>query len=302
MVDSLNKHDHKASYRNSNLNFELYELALDNLPFGISIQTKDRTIQYENETAVIFFGNASLHEKCYRRWNYLPGEGDSICKDCPATICSQDKKIHQILRKTLNQQQQEIYVEIQCIPILNSVGEIVQYLEIIKDVTNQENTKILAKYSIEEIVKSLEFSLINYGTTGSEIIVTDQLQFITTDFATTVYKLASFTYIGLFQNKDLRLGLYGPLPVLDYVDYSMLIFTFNLISQNIIDPRKGGKDNCMLLIFYKRDFQFIFSKRDNIATYITSKITQIPFLEEIDASWFEKFKSDIKQYLIELSC
>ena len=301
MNKTFDEDDNKDSSKKPSFNFEVYELALENLPFGVSIQTKDRVIQYENEKAASLFGNNLLHDRCYHRWNYISGEGNSICKDCPATISFQDKKMHQVFRKTFNPQLEEIFLEIQCIPILNKDGEVAKYLEIIKDVTDQENAKVLVKYSKRDIIDSLEFSLIKYGITGSEIVATDNIRFITTDFETTLFKLASFTFIGLFQNKDIHPGLFGRLPVVDYLDFSMFIFAFNLPSKELTDPRKKGKDNCMMLMLYKREFNFLFSERDKITAFIISKFANISFLEEINSNWLERFKVDFKNYLTEIN-
>ena len=58
-------------------NPELYQAVLDNLPFGVSIQTKNRVIIYENKFISSLLG--SYYKRyCYDRWNYLPDRENEI--------------------------------------------------------------------------------------------------------------------------------------------------------------------------------------------------------------------------------
>ena len=49
---------------------ENFRQILDKLPFGISVQTKDREIIYEN-TKVKELVGSFLYRQCYNRWHYL---------------------------------------------------------------------------------------------------------------------------------------------------------------------------------------------------------------------------------------
>jgi len=101
---------------------ENFEWILDKLPFGISVQTPDRQIIYENKTVKELVGTY-LFRQCYNRWHYLPERRDKPCPDCPAIIGFQDKSEHRIFRKTSNENGDDLFLEIQFIPILNKKSE-----------------------------------------------------------------------------------------------------------------------------------------------------------------------------------
>jgi hypothetical protein len=273
-----------------------FELILNALPFGISVQNLDRTVLYENQKAIDLTGSFKLRH-CFTRWKHLPDEGDAICKDCPATISLIDKSAHKIFRKTLSKDSKELFLEIQVIPILEKDGGISKYVEILRDVTESESAKILVDKPISTLLDQLEFSISRYGKTGGEIVFNDNLSFFTQKISEYIQKLTMFTYIGVFQNNFSQEGLFGPLPVLDVPEKSMMVCSFRLNSKNVTDPRKEGMEPCLLMIFFDRNNYFMFEKRNMLLEFLNNEISKISFLEDLDDVWFLNLKNKLKKFI-----
>ncbi len=219
---------------------------LNSLPFGITLQSIDRIILYENEKAKELTGSYKNHQ-CFTRWMYLEGEGNTVCKDCPATISLIDGVKHKVFRKTITKDNKDIFLEIQSIPVLNKNGTVSKYIEILNDVSNDEKIKSLVDNPVSKIIENLEFSVSIYGKTGGEILLKDQLQFFTSPIEY-IQRLSLFTYIGIFQNYFNQIGLFGPLPVLDNLNKSMMVYSFRLHSSSVTDPRIKGTVPCLFYV------------------------------------------------------
>ena len=269
---------------------------LNSLPFGISIQDKDRIILFENEKAKSLTGSF-CHKKCFLRWKYLPEEGNSICKDCPATISLIDFSPHRIFRRTLNRQFKELLIEIHAIPVLEKDGKLSKYIEILHDVTNDETARTLANKPISDVIDSIEFSFSKYGPTAGEVFLKDVSFFPKQEES--IQKLTMFAYIGIFQNNFDQEGLFGPLPVLDFPYKSMLAYSFRTTSPHIKDPRKCGMEPCLLFIYFERDSYFLFEKRNEILTFLNNKLEKT-LIEEMTENWFKQFKSEFKSFMFSL--
>jgi len=125
-----------------------YQWILDELPFGVSVQTVNREILYENETMKELVGSY-ISRHCFNRWHYLPGKGDEACKDCPATIGFKDGKSHKVFRKTQDKNGEDIFIEIQFLPVKNEDQEIDKFIEIITNVSLLDKAKVLATTPLE---------------------------------------------------------------------------------------------------------------------------------------------------------
>ena len=275
----------------------ILDVIINNLPFGISVQDKKRLIIFENDKAKELVGPFQS-QHCYLRWDHIPGEGKTICKDCPATMSLIDGTSHKIFRKTLNRNNGDLFIEIQVIPIIERDKSINTYIEIINDVSDDQKVKSLINIPIAEIVDNLQFSISSYGDTGGEIIIKDELPFFENSQAY-IQKLSLFTYIGVFQNNFDREGLFGPLPVLDLPNKSMMVYSFRLHSHTITDPRRNGQEPCLLLIYFNRDNYIIFEHRLEILDFLNKRFFNKK-LEEINEIWFDLFKSEFKGLLIKL--
>lgn len=288
--------DLSGNFFNNIEDYNNFELILNALPFGISVQTSERIVLYENQKAKELTGSYKLH-LCFNRWKHLPDEGDAICKDCPATISLIDKSPHKIFRKTLSKDSKELFLEIQVIPILEKNGDITKYVEILRDVSESETAKVLIEKPIGMLLNQLEFSMSKYGKTGGEVVFNDELSFFTKKINEYIQKLTMFTYIGVFQNNFNQEGFFGPLPVLDVPKKSMMLYSFRLPSKDVIDPRKEGMEPCLLMIFFDRDNYFMFEKRNLILNFFNNEINKISFIEDLDIEWFQDLKEKLRKMI-----
>ncbi|OLS19790.1 MAG: hypothetical protein HeimC3_44110 [Candidatus Heimdallarchaeota archaeon LC_3] len=276
--------------------FKNFEVILNSLPFGISVQNIDRAVLYENEKAKELTGSFKLRN-CFNRWEHLPDEGEKICKDCPAIISLLDKSPHKIFRKTLNKNSKEFFLEIQIIPILEKDGSINKFVEVLTDVTKQESAKVLVDKPVETLLNELQLSISKYGQIGGEILFKDEISFLQDKVSDYIQKLTMFTYIGVFQNNFYQEGFFGPLPVLDKPEKSMMVYSFRLNSENVTDPRKEGKEPCLLMMFFDRDNYFMFEKRNVILSFLNQEISKIVKIEDLNNNWFDNFKMDLKNLI-----
>lgn len=270
------------------------DLILNNLPFGISVQNKARIVIYENNKAKELTGSfRSRH--CFNRWDHLPDEGKKICKDCPATISLIDHASHKVFRKTLDRNFQDLYLEIQVVPLMEKTGQVNRYIEIINDVSKDESIKPLVNKSPDDLANNMKFCISKYGAMGGEILRNDNLEFLDQHY---IQKLTMFTYIGIFQNNFSQEGLFGPIPVLDIPAKLMLVYSFR-VKSNISDPRNEGMEPCLLLIFIDRENYRIFDKRERVLAFLNSNLEKINILD-LTKEWFTNFKYKFREIIIKL--
>lgn len=272
-------------------------IILNTLPFGLSVQNRKRVILYENDKCKELTGSFKNHH-CYGRWKYITGEGEAICQDCPAIVTLIDGVKHKVFRKTVNRAQEDLYLEIQSIPVLEKDGSIQKYIEIINDVSNDEKIKSLVNKPFSEFIEDLQFSISIYGKTGGEVLLKDTLDFFP-DPILYIQKLSMFTYIGVFQNYHGQIGLFGPLPVLDIMNKSMMVYSFRLASSTVTDPRKNGMENCLFITYLDRDDYFIFEERDKILSFFNNTFEN-KNVEDLDEEWFKNLKLEFKKFLTTL--
>ena len=269
---------------------ESFEWILDELPFGISVQKIDRTIIYENQKVRELVGSF-LYRQCYNRWHYIPERKNKPCPDCPASIGFSDKQRHTIFRKTIDEKGNDLFLEIQFIPILNEDEEVEKYIEIIRNVKLTDKTRILSDKTPDEILDSVQISFVKYGYLGGEVITTDQLNFVKKDnLNELITKVTVYIFSGVMQGFENQKGLFGPFPVLDKTDYLMETFIFQLIDDQA-DYRFNGKQPCLLLMFFPREYYFLFEKRKEIEDYIFMDIENWKDIDSLNIDTHEDFKN-----------
>ena len=277
-----------------------FQWILDELPFGISVQTIDRKILYENQTVKNLVGSY-VYRHCFNRWHYLPGKGDEPCPDCPATIGFQDNKSHKVFRKTQDKNGEDLFIEIQFLPIFDKDQEITNFIEIINNVSLLDKAKVLSMSSAEDIVSSLQFSFVKFGETGGEIIATDNLDFAKTEnLEEIIVKLTVYIFSGVFQGFENQEGLFGPFPVLDRTEYLMEAYLFRIKDSQIKDPRLNGMQPSMILFFFPREHYFLFEKRNDIEEFISKKIKEWKNLQNINDTTHKNFARDMRIFLQKL--
>ncbi len=277
-----------------------FEWVLDELPFGVSVQTINRQILYENEAVKDLVGSY-VYRHCFNRWHYLPGKGNEPCPDCPATIGFQDGKSHKVFRKTQNSNGEDLFIEIQFLPIFNEDNEITKFIEIINNVTLLDKAKVLAMTPIEDIANAVQFSFVKFGETGGEIIATDNLDFAKSEnLEDIIVKITVYIFSGVIQGFESQEGLFGPFPVLDKTEYLMEAYLFRIKDDNTKDPRLQGMQPCMILFFFPREYYFLFERRNELSDFISKKIAEWSKLQNITDSVHKEFVTQIRELLQKL--
>ena len=108
-----------------------------------------------------------------------------------------------------------------------------------------------------------------------------------------------FTYIGIFQNNFNQLGLFGPLPVLDILNKSMMVYSCRLHSSSVTDPRKKSMEPILFITFFDRNDYFVFEKRDKILEFL-NKSFENKSVEELTEEWFLNIKTEFKNLLLSI--
>ena len=290
MVDKSNEDEKK----------EEFQWILDKLPIGISVQTPSREILYENEAVKKLIGSY-LHRQCYHRWHYLPGRVNKPCPDCPAVVGMENITAHKIFRKTKDEKGDDLYLEIEFIPVTDSEGKLEKFIEIIRNVTLQEKSKVLATKSVDEIVNGIQVSIVKFGALGGEIITTDQLDFEKSEnLEEIITKLTVYIFSGLIQGYEEQEGFFGPFPVLDKINYLLEVFICRIKDEEEIDSRFEGMQPCMILLFFPRDYVFLFEERIQIENFIFKKIDEWESIQSITQVRHDNFASELKQFITKL--
>ncbi len=275
-----------------------FEWLIDALPFGISIQTKDRIVLYENKAVKELLGNFKGNY-CYRRWKYLPDGGKEPCKDCPVFLAFEDKTQHSIFRKTEDRNGDPLFLEVSMVPILNKANELEYYIEIIKTVDLKDKKTILATERINDIVNKLKFSLVKFGESGADVIYKDKLNIEgVKDEELFVIKLTVYVFSAFVQGNRNSAGFYGPLPVMDKEKYLMFGYSFIIRDKKAKDPRKKGYEQSILFFILPRKYYFILSNRRLFEAFISQNLSSFTLLDQITLDVYETLKEDIRQYIV----
>ncbi len=286
------------------LNLGGFSKLLDSMPFAISVQRVEKQIVvYENKKMIELVGSY-LNKPCYSRWLYIPGLGEGPCPDCVLPDVKADKQAHRVFRKTITKNGDPLFLEIELIPLISddANGKITHYMEVIKPVDLTSKAIIMSKSSIDEVINSLEFSMVKFGKFGGDLIYTNQLYFLgKEDVSTFLVKLSAFTFAGVFQGQNKRKGLYGPLPVLDKVNYLTNVYIFKVLDENRSDKRFKGEEHCILFIFYPREYHFLFSERDKIENFLKKEFSEISKIEQITEKFFHELTVDVKEKVKEVN-
>ena len=270
---------------------------LDELPYGISVQDTNHIVLYENKKVKELVGTY-MGKQCFNRWSYIPGGGQGPCQDCMMTVTIKDKKEHKVFRRTINKQGEEIFLEIHHIPLIEENGEVNQFIELIKVCSEHEKGKVLSIQTPEEVLENIQFSIVQFGDLGGEIMTSDILSFVEGDeLEGFLVKITVYIFGGLIQGVENQTGLFGPLPVLDRTEYEMLVYLFQIRNDLALDSRKMGIEQCMLLIFLKREYNFLFEKRELITDFLAEKVAKWGILQNITPEEHEILATELRSLL-----
>ncbi len=84
---------------------------------------------------------------------------------------------------------------------------------------------------------------------------------------------------------------------MDKTDYLMETFLFRIKDEEASDPRLKGMQPCMILIFFPREYYFIFEKRNIIEEFIQKKVKEWGSLQVINELVHDEFSEELKQLL-----
>lgn len=270
---------------------------LNQLPYAITVHDNFDSIVYENQTAIDLFGirNDTL---CTSRWCHHSDYIENSCPLCSGKFTKIDKQPHKVFRKLIDLNQKIRYLEFESVPILSGVNnEVNGYIEIVRDVTEGESIKVK---NLQADISKLHgnsaryFSIMKYGSTGGELVHSDELYFSDNKLEF-LMKLSGFAFIGVMQNNFERIGLYGPLPVLDEKNYEMYVFAFTVKDLSIEDPRKDHTELVLLLIMFERNNKIVTINRALINDLLSSYVMKLQNIEEITHQWFELIKIELNK-------
>jgi len=91
-------------------------------------------------------------------------------------------------------------------------------------------------------------------------------------------------------------GLFSPFPVLDKTEYLMETFVFKLKDFQA-DLRFEGMQPCMLLIFFPREYYFLFENRKEIEDFINEKIVEWEKIENLSIDTHQIFVNEMIKIL-----
>jgi PAS domain S-box-containing protein len=135
------------------------ESVLSMLDEGISIQSTDYKVLYQNQAHMNIFGGNTGDEHCYRTYMHA----DSLCPGCPVEEAFKDKTVHR-MEKKISIKDEVHFVEIKASPLMDASGNIVAGIEEVTDIT--------ARRSLEEKLRMFS-AAIEEAIVGIQIVDLD---------------------------------------------------------------------------------------------------------------------------------
>jgi PAS domain S-box-containing protein len=130
------------------------ESVLSAIGDGISIQSMDFKILYQNQAHKTMIGGDRLGQACYQVYQ----EADEICAGCPLAEAFKDGEIH-TLEKTVSRDGEVRFLEIKASPLRDATGNIIAGIEAVRDITARKNVEEKLKMfsaAIEEAMDGIQ--------------------------------------------------------------------------------------------------------------------------------------------------
>lgn len=121
---------------------------LNALGDAVSIQDRNFTILYQNEKAQKIIGN-HVGKYCYEAFE----QQNHICKGCPLERTMKDGKIRTVEKR--NPAKKNLIVEITTSPLMDSKGEIIAGIEVVRDISKRRRKDEKQEKLIFELKDSL---------------------------------------------------------------------------------------------------------------------------------------------------
>ncbi|HKZ39884.1 MAG TPA: hypothetical protein VJ044_02930, partial [Candidatus Hodarchaeales archaeon] len=99
-------------------------------------------------------------------------------------------------------------------------------------------------------------------------------------------------------NFDQR-GLFGPLPVLDELDYMMLVYSGKMPTKKILDNRNNGKELILFFIIFKREDSTLFRTNTSILEILEKHLNHGQLVDDMGSEQFGALKAEIKTSILD---
>ncbi len=120
---------------------------------GISIQDTDFMVLYQNKVHKKIMGD-HIGEFCYKAFEHR----DTLCQGCPLDMVFRDGKVHKTER-CVNNDKKALYIEVTASPLLDSTGEIIAGVEIVRNITRRKQIEEDLKRRIEELERFYDMAV-----------------------------------------------------------------------------------------------------------------------------------------------
>lgn len=267
----------------------------DSIPYAMSIFRMDHTVIYQNPLSVKLLGKVKY---CYEKFpNTRNNWGTTSCDNCPLQkpFYAKRKVVH-LLKLIINNQQQDTKVDY--IPILDDDGNVHQFMQITTPLVSANSLRFRLLAKPDQLQSDLKFLMVRFGKIGGEKVAGDSLfDWEMGDDTIFITSLAAYWILALGQGEAMNEGLYGPLPLIKFTEYSSMAYAVILKSDNA-DYRFKGKEYSILLILFKKYLQTIFEEREMIAKFLHKKFLNVRKVESIDDSFISELKSSLLSLLL----
>ena len=112
------------------------ESILSAISDGVSVQSTDFKILYQNQAHKTMTGGDRIGQSCYQVYS----ESDGTCSGCPVAETFKDGEIH-TLEKTLSRDGVVRFLEIQASPLRDATGKIIAGIEAVRDITARKDAE-----------------------------------------------------------------------------------------------------------------------------------------------------------------
>jgi diguanylate cyclase (GGDEF)-like protein/PAS domain S-box-containing protein len=139
---------------------------------GISIQDRDFRVLYQNDINKKLIGE-HLGELCYHAYENC----DNVCEGCPVNASFHDGNIH-ITERSAIKDGREIHVEITASPIKDAKGNIVQGVEVVRNISERKRSEVALQEYQKKIQEQLYYSIALNQLAEAIISNNDHLQIL----------------------------------------------------------------------------------------------------------------------------
>lgn len=126
---------------------------------------------------------------------------------------------------------------------------------------------------------------------GPDVVATENLPF--KNAREVLLPIGVFYSTAIGQGNRHHQGLFGPLPITDYDEYSSLIYTTIHKDSTQDDDRMKGSSYCLFCIFYQIKYARLFYNRDAIRKAIINILEKLADINDITEAFLEDLKNEI---------